>query len=271
MADKVIFLSHIHQESALAVTFKTAIEEEFSGFVDVFVSSDGTSIPRGTNFLNKIEQGLVNCAGAIYLISPASVNRNWINFELGAVWIRNVISVGAEKEPIPAIPFCHSGLRPGELPVPLNNLNGIIATEASQLENAFQSLQAAVGARGKLKTDFDVLAASVIEFERKYTLGDNVAKMLALGCSKDQRAKAIEHAKLHQNSPTVTLGFDQLHMRKVNLIKELEQTFLKGVITTKIDASGTAFGSEGSYNFANLQVTIDPKLIIEFAEEIEKA
>lgn len=248
------------------MTLKTAIEEEFSGFVDVFVSSDGTSIPRGSN-----EQGLMNCAGAIYLISPASVNRNWINFELGAVWIRNVISLSAEKQPIPAIPFCHSGLRPGELPVPLNNLNGIVATEASQLENAFQSLQASVGARGKLKTDFDALAASVIEFERKYTLGDNLAKMLALGCPKDERIKVIEHAQLHQNSPAVTLGFGQLDMKKVSAIKELEQTSLKGVIATKIDASGTTFGPEGSHNVANLQVAIDPKLIIEFAEAIKAA
>lgn len=270
MADKMIFLSHIHQESALAVTFKTAIEEEFSGFVDVFVSSDGTSIPRGSNFLKKIEEGLVNCAGAIYLISPASVNRNWINFELGAVWIRNAISLGAGKEPIPAIPFCHSGLKPGDLPVPLNNLNGIVTTEASQLQNAFESLQAAVGARGKLKTDFDALATSALEFERKYMLGENLAKMMALS-PKDLRVKAIEHAKVHQHSPTITLGFEQLDMSKVNAIQELEQGHLRGVITTKIDSSGTSYGPAGSYNFAHLNVQIDPKLIIEFAEVIKAA
>ncbi|PTP70076.1 hypothetical protein CWO23_12785, partial [Vibrio splendidus] len=88
-----LFLSHIHEERDLAVLIKTAIEEEFSGFVEVFVSSDGTSIPAGSNFLKRIEDGLVNCIGALYLISPVSVKRNWINFELGAVWIRNAISI----------------------------------------------------------------------------------------------------------------------------------------------------------------------------------
>ena len=85
MADKLIFLSHIHEESSLALLVKQALENEFSGFVDVFVSSDGTSIPAGANFLKRIEDGLVSCIGAIYLISPNSVKRNWINFELGAV------------------------------------------------------------------------------------------------------------------------------------------------------------------------------------------
>ncbi|MFP9135476.1 hypothetical protein ACLKZ8_21145 [Shewanella algae] len=78
--NKQIFLSHIHEERDLALLIKEAIENEFSGFIEVFVSSDGMSIPAGSNFLKRIEDGLVNCIGAIYLISPISVKRNWINF-----------------------------------------------------------------------------------------------------------------------------------------------------------------------------------------------
>ena len=141
MANKLIFLSHIHEEKALAVLVKQALEEEFSGFVDVFVSSDVSSIPAGSNFLKKIEEGLVNCIGAIYLISPVSVKRNWINFELGAVWVRNVISIRGGNAEIPTLPMCHSGMVPGNLPAPLNNLNAISGNKASQLEFAFRSLQ----------------------------------------------------------------------------------------------------------------------------------
>src|SRR6478609_9608851 len=90
---KLIFLSHIHEETELAQIIQAAIEDEFSGFVKVFVSSDGKSIPSGSNFLQRIEEGLINCVGAIYLISHSSLKRNWINFELGAVWIRNIISI----------------------------------------------------------------------------------------------------------------------------------------------------------------------------------
>ena len=119
MTSKMIFLSHIHEEKALAILVKQALEEEFSGFVDVFVSSDGTSIPAGSNFLKRIEDGLADCVGAIYLISPASVKRNWINFELGAVWIRNAMSIRSGASEIPALPICHSGATPGGLPAVL--------------------------------------------------------------------------------------------------------------------------------------------------------
>ncbi|MCP4746785.1 MAG: hypothetical protein GY874_11690 [Desulfobacteraceae bacterium] len=87
MSDKLLFFSHIHDEKDLAILIKDALENEFSGFVDVFVSSDGKSIPAGVKFLEKIEDGLIKCVGALYLISPISVKRNWINFELGAVWV----------------------------------------------------------------------------------------------------------------------------------------------------------------------------------------
>ena len=50
MKNHQIFLSHIHEEKELAIIIKDAIEEEFSGFVEVFVSSDGMSLPSGSNF-----------------------------------------------------------------------------------------------------------------------------------------------------------------------------------------------------------------------------
>lgn len=165
MADKLIFLSHIHEEAKLAAVFKATIEDEFSGFVDVFVSSGGRSIPIGIPFLKSIERGLVDCIGAIYLISPTSVRRNWINFELGAVWIRSVSSVRGGGSEIPAIPICHSGCTPSNLPMPLNNLNAILATDPLQLELAFRSIQSVVGGKGFLKTDFCQLASKIAALE----------------------------------------------------------------------------------------------------------
>lgn len=58
MAEKTIFLSHITEEKELATLFQEAIENEFSGFVKVFVSSDGLSIPAGTNFCRKSKKVL---------------------------------------------------------------------------------------------------------------------------------------------------------------------------------------------------------------------
>jgi hypothetical protein len=204
----LIFLSHIHEEASLAQIIQEAIENEFSGFVEVFVSSDDKTIPAGANFLKHIEDGLVNCIGAIYLISPASVHRNWINFELGAVWIRNILSTRLNNIEIPTIPFCHSGISLDSLPMPLKILNAIIANRATELEFAFRSIQTAVGGKGKLKTDFDILANSVSKFEKEYILGEKITELFEIIEMPIQLVLQIieQYKNTPQNNISINIG-----------------------------------------------------------------
>jgi hypothetical protein len=265
MNSHTFFLSHIHEEKDLAVLIKTAIEEEFSGFVEVFVSSDGTSIPAGSNFLKRIEDGLVNCIGALYLISPVSVKRNWINFELGAVWIRNAISIRAEGSEIPALPFCHSNMTPAELPQPIGNLNAITANQASQLEFAFRSIQTAVGGKGSLRTNFDELAQKVVLFEREYTLGTTVVDFFkSLG---GETQKIVQHCESQPSGitkTTIDLGFISTEL--VQKIQDYQDNGLAGKIELTTKNPGMSFGTQGAVNGANASVVIDIQLVIEFKE-----
>lgn len=233
MSRKLIFLSHIHEESELALLIQEAIKEEFSGFVEVFVSSDGTSIPAGSNFLKRIEGGLVECIGAIYLISPASVKRNWINFELGAVWIRNIMNLRDGNDEIPALPICHSGLAPNGLPAPLNNLNGITANQASQLEFAFRTLQTAVGGKGQLRTNFDELAAKIIEFESAYTITDKIKSIERLLGGRFSLGKSI---LLSNGNYCIELGL--LSKEKYEQVKSLIPTPLRSDLILSMDGCG---------------------------------
>lgn len=241
MSEKLIFLSHIHEERDLALLVKNALEEEFSGFVKVFVSSDGTSIPAGSNFLKRIEDGLIDCIGAIYLISPASVKRNWINFELGAVWIRNIMNLRDGKAEIPAIPVCHSGLIPRDLPQPLNNLNGIHANQASQLESAFQSLQAAVGGKGRLRTNFDELAANTINFENTYTITDRIIKINQILRGKISLNKV---KPLSNGNHLIELNF--LPREIFDQVKSLIPVPLKNELTLSMDGCGLYTFEDGN-------------------------
>ncbi len=266
MTEKLIFLSHIHEESALAGLVKQALEEEFSGFVEVFVSSDGTSIPAGSNFLKRIEDGLMSCIGAIYLISPTSVKRNWINFELGAVWIRNIMNLREGKSEIPTLPVCHSGITPNGLPAPLNNLNGIAANQASQLEFAFRSLQSAVGGRGGLKTDFDVLAAQVIALEQQYTLGLNLVKMLSL-LGGDKRL-LVQHCEQLAPGLRTTIDCAFLETNVVQALKAFESNELKGYIQVSVNSPGTTFGPLGAVNGAQVKIEIGSSLVLQFKEQL---
>lgn len=247
MADKVVFLSHIHEERVLAGHIKGAIEDEFSGFVDVFVSSDGVSIPAGANFLRRIEDGLVNCIGAIYLISPKSVNRNWINFELGAVWIRNAISQRNGGNEIPAIPICHSGIEPSGLPSPINNLNAVRANETAGLRFALTSLQAAVGGRGNLKTDIDALIAKILKFEQYYTVDANISIALeAMGIGSTQTAaiRAGIHTALSlPNRPEYAdLGDILVQSHSASVLHGLADGALKG--TLLVESKGFGVGKQ---------------------------
>lgn len=267
MSNHQVFLSHIHEEKELAILIKDAIEAEFSGFVEVFVSSDGTSIPAGSNFLKRIEDGLVNCIGALYLISPVSVKRNWINFELGAVWIRNSISIRSEGAEIPTLPLCHSNMSPSDLPQPIGNLNAIITNQASQLEFAFRSLQTAVGGKGTLRTDFDTLAQKVVAFERKYTLGTTVKNFFTM-LSGDM-AKLIQHCEsLAPGTEKTTLELGFIPTETVQKIQRYQDNELSGKIILTTKNPGMSFGNQGAVNGAEASVEVDVNLVLEFKKSL---
>ncbi|MBL0330580.1 MAG: toll/interleukin-1 receptor domain-containing protein [Bacteroidetes bacterium] len=263
----LIFLSHIHEETVLAQTIQKAIEDEFSGFVEVFVSSDGKTIPAGANFLKRIEDGLTNCVGAIYLISPISVKRNWINFELGAVWIRNSVSVKNGGPEIPTIPVCHSGITPGTLPMPLINLSAIQADSSSQLELVLKSIQTAVGGKGALKTDFDALAQNIIAFEKQYTLGDNLVKLFtSISVNNAQINQVIAQCKTMAKGTILKIPLGMRDNSLIRDLKSLEKTELNGHLTVNQTSSGMGFGTGGAVTGGDVEISISRDLMVDFEQ-----
>lgn len=261
MSEKIIFLSHIHEESELAILIKNAIEDEFSGFVQVFVSSDGGSIKAGDKFLNKIESALAECIGAIYLISPTSVKRNWVNFELGAVWIRNVLSKSSGGQEIPALPICHSGLTPSKLPSPLNNLNGINCADPVHLQFAFSSLQSAVGGRGSLKTDFAALASKAMELERIFTQGEKLTKLFSLlgDHNRDNFCKYIE-SRIEFQFAEIRMDF--LTTESINTLREIEHS-LDGQVTYVSDGWQVVTNGKDQLTGSPVNIKISTKFFME--------
>lgn len=113
--------------------------------------------------MDNITESLKSCAVEIILCSPKSIKRPWINFEAGAGWIRD----------IPVIPFCHSGMKPSLLPMPLNLLQAANANEISSLKLLFPVLAHALGSKAP-NVDFSTFVDSVKEFELKYTYWDEL-------------------------------------------------------------------------------------------------
>lgn len=143
----IAFVSHISEEAVVAEALKTALIEDFLGLLDVFVSSDTTSISAGEEWLRTIEKSLAASSIMIVLCSPSSVARPWINFEAGAAWMRG----------IPLIPICHGGLAPRNLPVPLSLRQGLSLSDVNCLSRLYSRVAAIAGCR-EPNRDFSKLA-----------------------------------------------------------------------------------------------------------------
>jgi hypothetical protein len=116
-----LFVSHISEEAPVAKLLRESMSKDFIGLVEFFTSSDIGSINAGENWLVAVQKAIEDADGVIVLCSHASVHRPWVQFELGAAWMRQ----------IPIYPVCHSGLSVADLPIPLSLRQGIeLGTEA---------------------------------------------------------------------------------------------------------------------------------------------
>jgi TIR domain len=148
-APKQVFISHISSESQLAVVLKAVLDRHFGGLLDVFVSSDRTTIRAGRRWMDEVEQGLEAADLQIVLCSTESIGRPWVNFEAGAAWIRG----------LPIVPVVHSGMTIDELPAPLSFLQGIDC-RASGLEKLFDTIADVLGVETP-SVDFRSLGAEI--------------------------------------------------------------------------------------------------------------
>ncbi|MEB2535841.1 toll/interleukin-1 receptor domain-containing protein [Burkholderia anthinoferrum] len=274
----LIFISHIHEEGALAKLFKDAIETEFGGFVEVFVSSDhggiaqGAGIKAGAHFVEAVEAALVNCVAAFYLISPKSVRRPWVNFELGAVWCRGAVQKAAGGDRVMALPICHSGVVPSGLPAPLNALNAITATRALDLEFAFMSLQRILGVSGSpLRTDFAKFAANAKRLEDLYTVGEVLARNLhATLMIREDVVRLIDQCRseTQRGTKVFTINVARVKQATADAWSESVREQLLDKVSLKIEHGALAFGESGVHNICDIVLTLDPNLIAEHADTI---
>jgi hypothetical protein len=157
MANRQLFISHISKESALAQVLKERLLADFAGHLEVFVSSDRSSIGAGTKWLDEVDQALKQADLVVVMASPESVTRPWVNFEAGAVWLRGTR----------LIPACHSGMTPATLPTPLNMLQAIDFADATGLQKLYDAVAAMLG-KASPKVNFDAMAQRFAQVVAEY-------------------------------------------------------------------------------------------------------
>jgi hypothetical protein len=131
------FISHISEEAEVAQKLARAIEEDFHGVIEVYVSSEPEQTEVGEVWLTRIERELEDSSLLLILCSKYSIERPWINFEAGAAWLAGKI----------LIPICHQGMTPDKLPIPFSNLQGMNLREREDLRSLYAAISRILGWR----------------------------------------------------------------------------------------------------------------------------
>jgi hypothetical protein len=146
-----VFISHITEESPLALVLKDWIESTFAGQCEVFVSSDLANIPAGSRWLEEIDDALNSSVAFLVLCSPISLPRPWINFETRCGWIKRV----------PIIPICHSGQKKNTLPTPISLFQGLEMDSPNFTSDFFSSLSKHTGILKLPRIDHQKMAQEI--------------------------------------------------------------------------------------------------------------
>ena len=145
-----LFLSHITEDKALAGYLQTRIRRDFLKAIEVFVSSDGVSIEAGSDWLQSLRSALDRAKCVVVLCSPQSVARPWVNFEVGAAWLRE----------LPVMPLCHGGLEPAQLRPPFSLLQGGSLAKSETLHSLYLLLSRLSGLEAP-EADFEQMVHDI--------------------------------------------------------------------------------------------------------------
>ena len=84
----VIFISHAATDEPIANILKAELDRVFANGVYVFASSVPGVMKPGSDWLNSIKENLDKAKAVVVLVTPTSINRPWIWFEVGLLGLR---------------------------------------------------------------------------------------------------------------------------------------------------------------------------------------
>ncbi|MDD3380312.1 MAG: toll/interleukin-1 receptor domain-containing protein [Rugosibacter sp.] len=129
-----LFISHATTDGEFANAVKAEIEKVFANGVDVFCTSSPGAIPVGNDWLSDIESKLGSAQAVIAIVTPVSIERPWLWFEIGATWSSG--RAGNCK----IYPLCVAEIDLSSLPAPLNRLQALSLGKAADLKMLFEAL-----------------------------------------------------------------------------------------------------------------------------------
>jgi len=129
-----LFISHATSDGEFANVLKAEIEKVFADGVNVFCTSSSGAIGASSDWLQTIENRLTVAQAVVVIVTPLSIERPWLWFEVGASWLR------ARSNQLAIYPLCAPEIDFSDLPSPLDRLQALSMGKAIDLKLLFQGL-----------------------------------------------------------------------------------------------------------------------------------
>ena len=223
MEKSTIFFSHSSLDKDVVLLIKDKIYDITKGTIDIFMSSDGQSIPFGTNWIHKIEEGLNTSQIMFVFVTENSLSSGWIYFEAGYAYNKgiSVVPVGL-------------GVDIGSLKPPLNLLQGFNITSSEGLNNFVTILNR------EFKTTFDdlfdlndfekVLHLLNIENNKYKAIGDYIDRVVFHIEGRDEINNELVPVDLYSIFQSILLYLNNNDISYASEIKEdLKRLLFQGI------------------------------------------
>lgn len=129
-----LFISHATSDGEFAEAVRQEIGKVFANGINVFSTSSPGAIPAGNDWLSDIENRLNSAQAIIAIVTPVSIERPWLWFEIGATWLNG------RKGDCRIYPLCAQEINLSELPEPLSRLQALSLSKATDLKMLFEGL-----------------------------------------------------------------------------------------------------------------------------------
>lgn len=125
MTKPTVFFSHSSRDSQMLGLLKELYVAKTGGAIEVFLSSDGESLPLGHNWVHGLQEALERARLMVVFVSPSAVHSSWLYFESGFAYSKD----------IRVVPVGILGVDLAKLPPPLSLLQGFNVHSEAGLDN----------------------------------------------------------------------------------------------------------------------------------------
>ncbi len=143
----MIFFSHSSRDKEVLRRIKELLNNHTDHRFDIYLSSDGQSIPFGVQWLHEIENALESSEVTFIFLSPSSLHSKWVTFESGYAYmlykLKNREKSGNNRRRL--VPIGIIGVDIAKLGDPFNLLQGFNLTSEDGLNNILKILSDVFG------------------------------------------------------------------------------------------------------------------------------